>query len=130
MSLNWMQSCFELGALKINFNECQGNIVYYQEKFAQIQFELMDRIEKYEDLKKNQIELDSCLTGSAKEEAVDVELAVKENEIKILRIKLNKESEKVTYLDEKLVLMGKHKDQIDINNTSLNKTNMLLIKNR
>ena len=70
------------------------------------------------------------MTGSAKEEAVDVELAVKENEIKILRIKLNKESEKVTYLDEKLVLMGKHKDQIDINNTSLNKTNMLLIKKR
>ena len=32
------------------------------------------------------------------------------------------------YLDEKLVLMGKHKDQIDTNNTSLNKTNMLLIK--
>ena len=68
--------------------------------------------------------------GVCKKEAVDVELAVKENEIKILRIKLNKESEKVTYLDEKLVLMGKHKDQIDTNNTSLNKTNMLLIKKR
>ena len=33
------------------------------------------------------------------------------------------------YSDEKLVAMKKHKDQIDANNTSLNKTNLLLIKN-
>ena len=32
------------------------------------------------------------------------------------------------YLDEKLVAMEKHKDQIDANNTALNKTNMLLIE--
>ena len=36
MSLNWMQSCFELDALKIDFNESQGNIEYYQEKFAYV----------------------------------------------------------------------------------------------
>ena len=55
-------------------------------------------------------------------------MAVKENEIKIPRIKLNKESEKVKYLDEKLAVLEKHKDQIDVNNTSWSKTNMLLIE--
>ena len=45
-----------------------------------------------------------------------------------MRIKLDKEREKVKYLDEKLVAMEKHKDQIDANNTALNRTNMLLIE--
>jgi hypothetical protein len=44
-----MQSCSELEALKIDFEECQGSAEYYQEKFAQVQFELIDRIGKYED---------------------------------------------------------------------------------
>jgi LmbE family N-acetylglucosaminyl deacetylase len=35
---------------------------------------------------------------------------------------------KVKYLDEKLAAMEKHKDQIDANNTTLNRTNMLLIE--
>jgi len=48
-SLDWMQSCSELEALKIDFEECQGSAEYYQEKFAQVQFELIDRIGKYED---------------------------------------------------------------------------------
>ena len=61
-------------------------------------------------------------------EAVETELAIKKNEIKVMRIKLDKEHEKVKYLDEKLAAMEKHKDQIDANNTSLNKTNMLLIE--
>jgi LmbE family N-acetylglucosaminyl deacetylase len=34
----------------------------------------------------------------------------------------------VKYLDEKLAAMEKHKDQIDANNTTLNRTNMLLIE--
>ena len=59
-------------------------------------------------------------------EAVEAELTVKKNEIKVIRIKLDKEREKVKYLDEKLAAMGKHKDQIDTNNTALNRTNMLL----
>jgi uncharacterized coiled-coil protein SlyX len=45
-----------------------------------------------------------------------------------MRIKLDKEREKVKYLDEKLAAMEKHKDQIDANNAALNKTNMLLIE--
>jgi len=45
-----------------------------------------------------------------------------------MRIKLDKEREKVKYLDEKLAAMEKHKDQIDANNTALNRTNMLLIE--
>jgi hypothetical protein len=45
-----------------------------------------------------------------------------------MRIKLDKEREKVKYLEEKLVAMEKHKDQIDANNVALNKTNMLLIE--
>jgi hypothetical protein len=45
-----------------------------------------------------------------------------------MRIKLDKEHEKVKYLDEKLAVMEKHKDQIDANNAALNRTNMLLIE--
>ena len=94
----------------------------------------MDRIGKYEDLNKKYMELESCSMGIVKEskrrgfEDVEAELAVKKNEIKVMRIKLDKEREKVKYLDEKLVAMEKHKDQIDANNTALNRTNMLLIE--
>jgi hypothetical protein len=117
MSLDWMQSCSELEAMEIDFNDCQGSAEYFQEKFAQVQFELMDRIGKYEDLNKKYMELESRLMGIAKEdnkrkgfEAFETELAVKRNEIKVMRIKLDKEREKVKYLDEKLAAMEKHKD--------------------
>jgi hypothetical protein len=130
-----MQSCSELEAMEIDFNDCQGSAKYFQEKFAQVQFELMDRIGNYEDLNKKYMELESHSMGIAKEEskrkdfeAVETELAIKKNEIKVMRIKLDKEREKVKYLDEKLVAMEKHKDQIDANNTALNRTNMLLIE--
>jgi hypothetical protein len=66
MSLDWMQSYSKLEALEIDFNDCQGSAEYYQEKFAQVQFELMDRIEKYEDLNKKYMELESRSTGIAK----------------------------------------------------------------
>jgi predicted nuclease with TOPRIM domain len=66
MSLDWMQSCSKLEALETDFNDCQGSAEYYQEKFAQVQFELMDRIEKYEDLNKKYMELESRSTGIAK----------------------------------------------------------------
>jgi hypothetical protein len=95
----------------------------------------MDRIGKYEDLNKKYMELESRSTGIAKEESkrrgfegVEAELTVKKNEIKVMRIKLDKEREKLKYVDEKLVAMEKHKDQIDANNTALNRTNMLLIE--
>jgi len=34
MSLDWMQSCSELEAMEIDFNDCQRSTEYYQEKFA------------------------------------------------------------------------------------------------
>jgi chromosome segregation ATPase len=117
MSLDWMQSCSELEAMEIDFNDCQGSAKYYQEKLAQVQFELMDRIGKYEDLNKKYMKLESHSMGIAKEESkrrgfegVEAELVVKKNEIKVMRIKLDKKHEKVKYLDEKLVAIEKHKD--------------------
>jgi len=59
MSLEWMQSCSELKAMEIDFNDCQGSAEYYLEKFAQVQFELMDRIGKYENLNKKYMDLES-----------------------------------------------------------------------
>jgi len=95
----------------------------------------MDRIGKYEDLNKKYMDLESRSIEIAKEkskrkvfEVVEVELAVKKNEIKVIRIKLDKEREKMKYLDEKLAAMEKHKDQIDANNAVLNRTIKLLIK--
>jgi predicted nuclease with TOPRIM domain len=89
MSLDWMQSCFELEAMEVDFKDCQGSTKYTQEKFAQVQFELMDRIGKYEDLNKKYIELENRLMEIVKEEsqrkgfkAIKAELAVKKNEIK------------------------------------------------
>jgi hypothetical protein len=69
MSLDWMQSCSELEAMEIEFNDCQGSAEYYQEKFAQVQFELMDRIGMYEDLNKKYMELESRSLGIAKEKS-------------------------------------------------------------
>ena len=85
----------------------------------------MDRIRKYEDLDKRYMELESERGGF---EDVKAELAVKKNEIRFMRIKLDKEREKSRHLGEKLIAMEKHKDQIDANNTALNRTNMLLIE--
>ena len=94
--------------MEIDFNDCQGSAEYFQEKFAQVQFELMDRIGKYEDLSKKYMELENRLMVITKEETkrkgfevVETELAVKKNDIKVMRIKLDKEREKVKYLDEK-----------------------------
>ena len=75
----------------------------------------MDRIGKYEDLNKKYMELESRSTGIAKEESkrkgfegVKAELTVKKNEIKVMMKKLDKEREKVKYLDEKLATMEKN----------------------
>ena len=95
----------------------------------------MDIIGKYEELSKRYVEMKSQLIELEKEESkkkgvevVEAELVAKRNELKVLRIKLYKEREKVKYLDEKLATIEKHKDQIDANNAVLNKTNMLLIE--
>ena len=66
MSLDSMQNCSELEAMEIDFNNCQWSAKYYQEKFAQVQFELMDRIVKYKDLNKKYMELESRSTGLQK----------------------------------------------------------------
>jgi len=75
--------------MEIDFNYCQGSAEYFQEKFAQVQFELMDRIGKYEDLNKKYMELESRSIGIAKQESkrkgvevVETELTVKKNETK------------------------------------------------
>jgi len=87
--LDWMQSCFELEAMEVDFKDCQGSTKDTQEKFAQVQFQLMDRIGKYEDLNKKYMELENHLMEIVKEEskrkgfkAIKAELAVKKNEIK------------------------------------------------
>ena len=71
---------------------------------------------------------ESRLAESIKDKVDEAELAIKENEIRTLRTKLGTEREKVKHLDEKLALIEKHKDQIDTNNISLNKTNTLLLE--
>jgi hypothetical protein len=52
----------------------------------------------------------------------------KKNEIKVLRVKLDKEQEKIKHLNEKLIALEKHKDQISTINNALNRSNTLLIK--
>jgi len=47
-----MRSHSKLEALKSNFNECKGNVEYYQDKLARVQAKLMDKVEKYKDLNK------------------------------------------------------------------------------
>jgi hypothetical protein len=47
-----------------------------------------------------------------------------------MRLKLDKEREKMKYLDEKLAAMEKNKDQIDANNATLNTTFLVKIENR
>ncbi|KAL3611185.1 hypothetical protein D5086_002205 [Populus alba] len=125
LSLDWMQSCSEHEAMEMDFSDCQESAKYYQEKFVQVQFELMDRIRRYKDLNKKYIELESKRGGF---KDVKAELAAKRSEIKVARIKLDKEREKSKYLDEKLVATERHKDRIDANNIALNRTNMLLIE--
>ena len=65
----------------------------YQGKFAEVQFELMDKIGKYEDLDKKYMELENHSMEFVKEkskrkgfEAIEAELAIKKNEIKVMRI--------------------------------------------
>jgi hypothetical protein len=47
-----------------------------------------------------------------KVEVVKIDLVTKKNEIKVLRVKLDKEQEKIKHLNEKLIALEKHKDQI------------------
>jgi hypothetical protein len=53
---------------------------------------------------------------------------IKKNEVKVIRVKLDKEWEKIKHLNEKLIALEKHKDHINVNNNALNQSNMLLIE--
>ena len=55
---------------------------------------------------------------------IEAELAVKTNEIKVIRIKTWQEARK----GGSIWTMEKYKDQIDANNAALNRTNILLIE--
>jgi hypothetical protein len=59
-----------------------------------------------------------------KVEVVKIDLVTKKNEIKVLRVKLDKEQEKIEHLNEKLIALEKHKDQISAINNALNRSNI------
>jgi len=133
--LDWMQSSSELEALKADFNDYQENAEYNQDKFLHVQAELMDRIKKYDELNKKCVMVESRLAElqefkrkGKEEEVVKADLATKKNEIRMLKAKLDREREKVKQLTEKLEASEKHKEQIDTNNNTLNRNNMLLME--
>eukprot|EP00258_Populus_trichocarpa_P033489 XP_024449508.1 uncharacterized protein LOC112326280 [Populus trichocarpa] len=106
-----------------------------KDKFLHVQAELMDRIEKYDELNKKCVMVKSRLAElqeferkGKEEEVVKADLATKKNEIRMLKAKLDREREKVRQLTEKLEASKKHKEQIDTNNNTLNQNNMLLME--
>jgi len=130
--LDWMQSSSELEALKADFNGYQENI---EDKFLHVQAELLDRIEKYDKLNKKYMtreirlaELQEFERKGNEEEVLKADLAAKKIEVRTLKVKFDKEREKVKQLTKKLEVSEKHKEQIDTNNHTLNRNNMLLIE--
>ena len=100
-----MQSSSELEALKADFNGYQENI---EDKFLHVQAELLDRIEKYDELNKKYIMRESRLAElqeferkGNEEEVLKADLAAKKIEIRTLKVKFDKEREKVT-VDQKV----------------------------
>jgi chromosome segregation ATPase len=125
---DWMQSSSELEALKADFNGYQENVEYNQDKFLHIQAELLDRIEKYDELNKKYMmresrlaELQEFKRKGNEEEVLKADLAAKKIEIRTLKVKFDKEREKVKQLTKKLEISEKHKEQIDTNNNTLNR---------
>jgi chromosome segregation ATPase len=130
--LDWMQSSSELEALKADFNGYQENV---GDKFLHVQAELLDQIEKYDELNKRYMKRESRLAElqeferkGNEEEVLKADLAAKKIEIRTLKVKFDKEREKVKQLTKKLEVSEKHKKQIDTNNNTLNRNNMLLIE--
>jgi chromosome segregation ATPase len=130
--LDWMQSSSELEALKADFNGYQENV---EDKFLHVQAELLDQIEKYDELNKRYMMRESRLAElqeferkGNEEEVLKADLAAKKIEIRTLKVKFDKEREKVKQLTKKLEVSEKHKKQIDTNNNTLNRNNMLLIE--
>ena len=130
--LDWMQSSSELEALKADFNGYQENV---EDKFLHVQTKLLDRIEKYDELNKKYVMRESRLAElqeferkGNEEEVLKADLAAKKIEIRTLKVKFDKEREKVKQLTKRLEVSEKHKEQIDTNNHNLNRNNMLLIE--
>jgi len=133
--LDLMQSSSELEALKADFDGYQENVEYNQDKFLHVRAELLDRIEKYDELNKKYMMTESRLAElqeferkGNEEEVLKADLAAKKVEIRMLKVKLDKEREKVKQLTKRLEVSEKHKEQIDTNNNTLNRNNMLLIE--
>jgi DNA repair exonuclease SbcCD ATPase subunit len=68
------------------------------------------------------------MVESKRKKVVKADLVTMKNEIRVLRVKIDKEQEKVNHLSENLEASKKHKTQIDTNNNALKQSNMLLIK--
>jgi chromosome segregation ATPase len=117
LGLNLMQNNFELEALRSDFNDCQENTEYNQDKFMHIQAELLDRIEKYEKLNKKCLMIESRLVDAQEfenkekeDEVVKDDRMTKKNKIRMLRAKCDKEREMVNHLTKKLEALEKHKN--------------------
>jgi chromosome segregation ATPase len=130
-----MQSSSELEALKADFDGYRENVEYNQDKFLHVRAELLDQIEKYEELNKKYMMIESRLAElqeferkGKEEEVFKADLAAKKIEIRTLKLKFDKEREKVKQLTKRLEVSEKHKEQIDTNNNTLNRNNMLLIE--
>jgi hypothetical protein len=133
--LDLMQSSSELEALKADFDGYQENVEYNQDKFLHVKAELLDQIEKYDELNKKYMMIESRLAElqeferkGNEEEVLKADLAAKKIEIRMLKVKFDKEREKVKQLTNRLEVSEKHKEQIDTNNNTLNRNNMLLIE--
>ena len=112
--LDWTQSSSELEALKADFNGYQENV---EDKFLHVQAELLDRIEKYDELNKKYMMRESRLAElqeferkGNEEEVLKADLAAKKIEIRMLKVKFDKEREKVKQLTKKLEVSEKHKE--------------------
>ena len=104
--LDLMQSNSELEVLKADFNGYQENV---EDKFLHVQAELLDRIEKYDELNKKYITRESRLAElqefkrkGNEEEVLKADLAAKKIEVRTLKVKFDKEREKVKQLTKKL----------------------------
>jgi hypothetical protein len=125
--LDWMQSSSELEALKADFNGYQENV---EDKFLHVQAELLDQIEKYDKLNEKYMtrEIRLAELQEFKRKGNEEEVLKADLEIRTLKVKFDKEREKVKQLTKKLEVSEKHKEQIDTNNNTLNRNNMLLIE--
>jgi predicted RNase H-like nuclease (RuvC/YqgF family) len=95
-----------LEALKADFNGYQENV---EDKFLHVQAELLDRIEKYDKLNKKYMtreirlaELQEFERKGNEEEVLKADLAAKKIEVRTLKVKFDKEREKVKQLTKKL----------------------------